>query len=91
MFSPQFDFRFCEMRYEFSPFNSWNPLPVDPQSNSSLYQTNIQFQKLSDFILIADQIRALVSSRGLSSPRIICFIGTGTRMGNSKLVQTNGS
>lgn len=59
MFSPQFDFRFCEMRYEFSPFNSWNPLPVDPQSNSSLYQTNIQFQKLSDFILIADQIRAL--------------------------------
>ena len=61
MFSPQFDFRFAELRYIFDPINSWNPLPVDSSTQSSLYQTDIQFQKLADFILIADQIQALVS------------------------------
>jgi hypothetical protein len=62
MFSPCFDFRFCELRYDFEPTNSWNPLPVDLQSQSSLYQTKHQFQKLSDFLLVTDQIQALVST-----------------------------
>ena len=64
MFSPQFDFRFCELRYEYEPLDSWNPLPVEDGFNkhhSSLYQTEFLFQKLTDFILIADQIQALVS------------------------------
>ena len=64
MFSPQFDFRFCELRYEYEPIDSWNPIPVEDGINkhqSSLYQTEFLFQKLTDFILIADQIQALVS------------------------------
>ena len=60
MYSPSFDFRFCELEYEFEPINSWNPLPCDTQSQSSLYQTKHQFQKLSDFLLVTDQIHAMV-------------------------------
>ena len=61
LYSPCFDFRFCELSYEFEPINSWNPLPVESHSQSSLYQNKHQFQKLSDFLLVCDQIHAMVS------------------------------
>lgn len=69
MYSPCFDFRFCELRYEFEPCNSWNPLPVDKQRQMSLHQDKFQFQKISDFLLVADQIRAMVTVLTMETSR----------------------
>jgi len=69
MYSPCFDFRFCELRYEFEPCNSWNPLPFDKQRQMSLHQDKHQFQKISDFLLVADQIKALVTVLTMETSR----------------------